>query len=76
MASKHNALFTIEEHSITGGLGSIVSEIIAENNISIIFKRIGIPDKITYFVGNQEFMENKHNLSVKRILKTIEKNYA
>lgn len=71
MAKSHRALFTLEEHSIIGGLGSIVSEIIAENNSSVIFKRIGIPDKITHFVGNQEFMMDKHNLSFDKILKTI-----
>jgi transketolase len=76
MAKNHKALFSLEEHSIIGGLGSIVSEIIAEKNISITFKRIGIPDKITHFVGDQEFMESKHNLSVKKILKTIQENYA
>ena len=33
---------TLEDHSITGGLGSIIAEIIAENNISSKLKRIGM----------------------------------
>jgi len=40
------AIFTIEEHSIIGGLGSMVASVIAEHRGGkrVIFKRIGIED--------------------------------
>lgn len=43
-AKETNAIITAEEHSIIGGLGAAVSEILTENNICIKFKRMGIKD--------------------------------
>jgi len=36
---------TVENNSIIGGLGSSVSDILAEEKIDVRFKKIGIPDK-------------------------------
>lgn len=47
---------SIEEHSIIWGLGSAIAEIIAENNISTSFKRIGIQDSFFYTAWNQDTM--------------------
>lgn len=44
-ALKCKAIVTAEEHSIIGGLGSAVAEVLAENNTNIKFLRIGINDK-------------------------------
>ena len=45
-----NGIITAEEHSIIGGLGSAVAELIAENNFSTKFERMGIKvgDTIEY----------------------------
>jgi len=43
-AKETNAIITAEEHSIIGGLGGAIAEILAENNISINFYRMGIRD--------------------------------
>lgn len=43
-ARETGAVFTLEEHSITGGLGSAVAEVLAENEDShVLFRRIGRP---------------------------------
>lgn len=70
-AKTTKALFTIEEHFIVGGLGSAVAEIIAENKCSIIFRRIGVPDKFTKVIGKQEFMRQQNGLLPNQIVKTI-----
>jgi transketolase len=44
MAEKCGAVVTVEEHSIIGGLGSAVAEVLAGNS-SAKFTRIGIKDK-------------------------------
>ncbi len=44
-ALKCKAVVTAEEHSIIGGLGSAVAEVLAENNTNTKFLRIGINDK-------------------------------
>jgi len=43
-AAKTNAVVTVEEHLVTGGLGSAVSEVLSENYPTTL-KRIGIRDK-------------------------------
>lgn len=43
-AAKTNALVTVEEHLITGGLGSAVSEVLSEEYPTLL-RRMGIKDK-------------------------------
>lgn len=70
-AKKTRAIFSLEEHSIVGGLGSAVSEVLAENSINTKFKRLGVSDRFTKAIGNQEFMRKANNLSVDQIADTI-----
>lgn len=44
-ARETNALLTVEEHNIYGGLGGAVAEVIADAGIGIKFKRHGIYDE-------------------------------
>ena len=53
---------TMEEHSIIGGLGSAVAEIIAESGTGIKFKRIGVPDKFSHYIGNQKYIKKQFGL--------------
>lgn len=70
-AKTTSAIVTLEEHSIIGGLGSAVSEVLAENSISIPFKRIGVQDKFCYEVGSQEYHVKQQGLDSSTICKTI-----
>ncbi len=65
------AIFTIEEHFKTGGLGSIISEIIAESGYRVVFKRFAIPDRFTKFVGKREDLLKESGLNEQEIEKTI-----
>jgi len=56
-------VLTLEEHNVIGGLGTAVAEIIAESGKSVKFKRIGIPDQYSRFVGCQAFQRDKFGLS-------------
>jgi len=58
-------IITVEEHNVIGGLGSAVAEIIAESGKPVNFKRIGIADKFSHFVGSHNFQKQKFNLSDK-----------
>ncbi len=62
LIKKKSLIITLEEQSIIGGLGSAVSEVIAENGEGVKFKRIGINDTFSHFVGGHEFQRKKHNL--------------
>jgi len=64
-------MFTLEEHSIIGGLGSAVAEVLAENYAKITFKRFGSPDRFNKVTGTQQFMRKINGLSADYIAEEI-----
>jgi transketolase len=78
-ARETGAIFTIEEHSLIGGLGSAVAEVLAEaDGTKVPFKRIGVPSGFSLHLGSQEYMQDCHGLteagiahSVASILRTV-----
>jgi len=44
LLSKTKNVITVEEHTVAGGLGSTVAEVLAENGIATRFRRLGIPE--------------------------------
>ena len=72
-ARETSAIITVEEHSIIGGLGSAVAEVLADSsNLPIAFKRIGINDLFCSQVGSQEYLREAHSLSVEGIAKAVQ----
>lgn len=65
------AVFTVEEHGITGGLGSIVSEIIAENTLKVKIVRIGTQNEIIKTVGTRSYLLRALGLDVAGIYQKI-----
>ena len=66
------AIFTIEEHSIIGGLGSAIAEIISETNHGpLIFKRFGVNDVYLKEIGTQEYLREKHGISAEKLVSSI-----
>jgi transketolase len=71
-ARETKAIFTVEEHSTIGGLGSAVAEILSGiSHSSILFRKIAVPDRFVKEIGDQEYLREKNNLSVNGIFKTI-----
>lgn len=63
------AVLTVEEHSIYGGLGSAVSEIFADEGLSVRLKRMGLKDSFPKGYGSYEEMKEMNGLSKKDILR-------
>jgi transketolase len=59
------AIVTAEEHTIIGGLGSAVAELLAEARFSgpKRFKRIGIPDVFPDQYGSQASLMEHYNIT-------------
>jgi transketolase len=71
-AKKYSHIFTVEEHDIIGGLGSAVSEILAEmDSKRAMLKRIGLNDTFTSIVGDQEYLRDCYGLSATKMTSTI-----
>ena len=57
---KYKAAITIEQHNVINGLGSAVSEVIAENNLDIRFLRHGLYDIFTTSGPYRELLAYYH----------------
>lgn len=63
-ASGHRAVFTMEEHGITGGLGSAVAELLAERGQHpAVFHRYGVPDSFAMLTGSRDYQLDYFGLS-------------
>lgn len=71
-AKECNAIFTLEEENIIGGLGSAVAEVIAEDDeINCKFKRLGIPDKYGEVSGTQDYLHTYYSIDPQGVAKSI-----
>jgi len=73
LAAEVPVIVTIEEHTVIGGLGSAVAEIIAEANFDKAkkFKRLGIPDVFAEHYGTQEQLMASFGISTKDLVKVV-----
>ena len=61
-------ILTVEEHSIFGGLGECCASLIAQNNINVKLKILGIPDE--YMInGSQADVLDHYDMSPEKIAK-------
>lgn len=72
-AKETPAIFTLEEHSVIGGLGSAAAEVIAENRLPVFFCRFGLPDQFPVLAGSQDFLRSYYKLSARDIVERIKK---
>jgi transketolase len=71
-ARETKAVFTLEEHSIIGGLGSAVAEILAESGEpNVSFRRFALPSAFACVSGTQEYLRVQHGLSAESVSEAI-----
>lgn len=64
------AIITIENHSIYGGLGSAVAEVIAEEHITTPLKRMGVNEEFGQ-VGTPEWLQKHYHLCTEDIIEVV-----
>ena len=69
-AKETGVIVTGEDHNITGGLGTAVAEVLAEEGISCKFKRVGIPDVFGVF-GTPEELYHKYGYDADGIYSAV-----
>jgi transketolase len=69
-----SAIVSVEEHTIVGGLGSAIAEVLAESDFPTVkrFRRIGIPDVFPDQYGSQDSLMARYSITVGAIRTTIE----
>jgi len=73
LAAPVRAVVTVEEHTVLGGLGSAVAEVLAEAkfNRPVRFKRLGLPDMFPDEYGSQDSLMARFGLTGDNISGTV-----
>jgi len=62
---------SLEAHYVTGGVGSLVAEVIAEHGLSCRLIRAGVESPLVGMSGTREYMHEQLGLSAERIAATL-----
>jgi transketolase len=69
-AEETGNILTVEDHNITGGLGSAVADVIADRNLNTRFARVGIPN-VYCCVGSADAMYEKYGMDFNGIFRRM-----
>ena len=72
----YRAALTVEAHYVTGGVGSLVAEVLAERGISCRLVRYGVREMADGRSGTQAYYRRRHGLSVEAIEATARRALA
>jgi len=72
-ASAVPVIVSVEEHTVMGGLGSAIAEIIAEAGFDPgkQFKRIGLPDVFPDEYGSQDSLMERYSINAKELVSVV-----
>lgn len=72
---KYPYIFTVEEHSVNGGLGSAVGNIILDSGVANHARlvKLGFPDMFAPVAGSREYLNGLYGIDEKGIAETIKK---
>ena len=67
LSRRFRHIVTVEEHSVVGGFGSAVCEVLAEMGSSCRVHRIGMEDVYSTIVGTQQYLREAYRMDEKAI---------
>lgn len=70
-ATQSQKIVTIEEHILTGGLGTAVAELFIDKHIPNPLKRLALPDQFFCEHGSQNDILQKYGLSADKVAESI-----
>ena len=70
-AKETGKIITVEEHNMSGGLGSAVAEVLADEGCCAKVKRIALPDVYVHEVGSQQWLREQYHLTAPYIEEEI-----
>jgi transketolase len=67
------ACITVEDHRLTGGIGSLVAETIADHALGVRLIRCGVSDPPDATSGSEEFLRRRNGLDVQGLIAAVRK---
>lgn len=72
-AAGKKLIVTVENHSVTNGLGSAAADILAEDGSGIRLRKVGIENRFGQ-VGSQDYLMKEYGLTVEHVYQTVKTN--
>jgi transketolase len=74
ITEKTNLVISLEEHSVYGGLGSVISEVVTTHAPKKVL-RLGIEDRFSDKCGTYEYLMKEHGLDEEALVKKIKAHF-
>jgi len=71
-ARETRLIVTLEEHTVIGGLGGAVAEVLAEAGASTPLKRLGVQDTFACMVGSYEDLKRRYGITAEAVVEAVE----
>lgn len=75
-AEETRLIITIEEHTIIGGLGGAVAEVLADEGAGTPLARFGLQDVFACMVGSHQDVKNRFGITAEAIVKEVNERFA
>ena len=75
-ASETRLIATIEEHTVIGGLGGAVAEVLAEEGAGTPLARFGLQDVFACMVGSHQDLKERFGLTAEAIVEEVHRRIA
>jgi len=71
-AKNTGGIITVEEHNLSGGLGSAVAEVLCDSGVyPKVFRRLALPDVNVALIGHQEWIRTQYGMDAAGIAAQI-----
>jgi transketolase len=70
-AEETHLIVTIEEHTVIGGLGGAVAEVLADAGAGTPLKRLGLQDVFACMVGSHQDLKNRFGITAEAAVKAV-----
>lgn len=72
-AAGKKLIVTVENHSITNGLGSAAADVLTEDGSGIRLRKVGIENRFGQ-VGSQDYLMKEYGLTAEKVYQTVKSN--
>lgn len=71
IASRCKTIVTVEEHNMIGGLGSMVADVLTDENLKVKLKKFAINDQYAQKAGSQQYLRSQYGLTAENIAEEL-----
>ena len=69
-AEETGRILTVEDHNVIGGLGSAVAEVIAESEVNVVFRRLGLKG-FSKGYGTYDWVKEENGVGIHAIIEGV-----